>query len=159
MYLIKEDLNTYRARFIWEIDHDSTIEVDDASPKDAVSIRFSDSSWQPVDASQNGIELWSDYSTQSYKNYKRYGVLAENDTDACDGCAEEVPRMRGMLETRLERLDNANPVNVYGEYVHVYGKYGTPSWFSSISLGPAGIDVSGWGIGDWRIEETVKPDY
>ena len=134
--------------------------LDDANPLDGVAITWSDSKFQPVEQSiDNYGEVGFDIEEQSYKDYKRFGVIASVNDDEwqsttmnLDGNAET---FTCGIETEIEKLEYGNQFNVNGEYVHSWN-FGGIYFLSSFDLGPVGINLGGTNVGKWRREDTVK---
>jgi hypothetical protein len=126
-----------------------------ANPKDGLSLTFSDNFWQPVSQSASNVTLYGDQKYINYKDYKRYGVWVKIDDQAHRKDSFGNNDLDVGFVTELEKVNNTNKFNLNAEYLHTWNLGGIV-WVTNFSLGPFGLDLSGVGLYDWRLEVTEK---
>lgn len=141
---------------VWShISDDTANWVDDANPKDAMCITWSDTYFQPVSQSSSNFTPTDDSYLMDYEDYKTYGVWAKVDDNQFQDNNPTGGTFTVGFSTELEKLQSGNKFNVNGEYLHNWN-FGGAYWVNTFNLGPAGIDFGGYLTDFWQIEVTIK---
>lgn len=151
----------YDASVSLTLQEDDANFVDNATPKDAVGIYWSDTYWQPVSQTSSNLDInGSDSDLVEYEDYHIYGVEAkvddnefQNNNVPGDGAAY----IDFAISTEIEKLDTSNEYNITAEYFHNW-KPGGGGNLDSLNLGPAGFKLKALNVDSWTppLEETNK---
>jgi hypothetical protein len=128
---------------------------DQATPKDALAVTWSDTYWQPVSQSASNMNIFGDTQYINYKNYKKHGVWVKINDQKHTKENLGNAKLNVGFTTVLEKLDNTNEYNINAEYLHTWS-FGGLSFVTGFNLGPVGLNFNGFGVDNWRLETTKK---
>lgn len=143
-----------------DVTEDDANVVDDAAPKDAVAIRWSETYFQGVSESKSNYgTVGLNPGLMSYEDYHQHGVwakVADNQHQSTTIAGDSNPESFSVgIDTEIEKLQSGNSFNVTAEYLHNWNPGGA-YYVSSFNLGPVGFDFGGSNVYDWRREKTIK---
>lgn len=156
----------YTAYMYFKIDSDRYDIINEEGSKDPFAITFSPTYWQAKSQSRSNVEFSGSGEGAAsqpvgserfeYDDYTRYGVVCKLDEPEQETTADHY--YNGCVSTDIQSIgDDADDKkhNVNAEYVHTWSPTDGATWLS-VSLGPAGFDVSNIGGDSWRMETTEK---